>query len=289
MNDHRLRILLDAGAQRWLTDAEETELSRLLEDPANREVLDRELGPLKHRFGALLDYHRARQAVEPKIPPARLEALLTGMTDRMAPSAPKVVPFRRWFGPVMAAAAIAACLTVVVWYQRPGPQSRTGGELAIPSAPTSVPGVATAPRTRGTFEFAVVATIASVRGAAEKTGSTLGPDWRVVPQENLASLRAWSTASLPASVTARVWVDEEAGKLRAMYRLADGTVAGICRATDGRQVDSTETVVGWYGSLSKGQGLQALPLREWQRWVNEFMTKAEQRMPAKRTGGVIAE
>lgn len=231
MNDNRLRILLDAGAQRGLTDAEETELSRLLEDPANREVLDRELGPLKHRFGALLDYHRARQAVEPKIPPARLEALLAGMTDRMSPSA-KVVPFRRWFGPVMAAAAIAACLTVVVWYQRPGPQSRTGGELTIPSAPASVPGVATAPRTRGTFEFAVVATIASVRGAAEKTGSTLGPDWRVVPQENLASLRAWSTASLPAGVTAKVWVDEEAGKLRARCRLADGTVASAERVIE---------------------------------------------------------
>lgn len=215
---------MDAGAQRRLTDAEEAELALLLENPANRELLDRELKPLKNRFGALLDYKLAVRADQPEIPAARLEVLLAGVTGKAAHSDPKVVPFRRWLRPIIVVAAIAACLALMVWYQRPGPNSR-GGELVAPTAATPASGIASAARSRGTFEFAIVATIASVRGDSEKTASTLGPDWRVVPQENLASLRAWSTADLPASVTVRLWVDEEAGKLRALYRLADGTVA----------------------------------------------------------------
>jgi hypothetical protein len=224
MNDARLKLLLEAGARRRLTDAEETELLRLLEVPANREALERELGPLKNRYGALLDYQQAIQANRPEIPAARLEALLAEVTGQAAPSDPKVVPFRRWLGPLMAVAGIAACLALMVWYQQTGPQPRSGGEIAVPTAPAAVPGVATAPRARRAFEFAIVASIAAVRGDSEKSGSSLGPDWRVMPQENLASLRAWSAADLPAGVTARVWVDEEAGKLRARYRRADGAV-----------------------------------------------------------------
>ena len=154
MNDNRLKFLLDAGAQRRLTDAEEAELALLLENPANREVLDREMGPLKNRFGALLDYHQANRAEGPEIPAARLEALLAGVTGRATPSAPKVVPFRRWFGPVMAVAAIAACLALMVWFQRP--QSRGGGEVAVTSAPTPAVGGQKAPRSRGIFEFGIV-------------------------------------------------------------------------------------------------------------------------------------
>lgn len=232
MNNERLKFLLDAAARQRLTEPEQTELSRLLENAANREVLDREMGPLKNRFGALLDYHQANRAEGPEIPEARLEALLAGVTGTAVPSAPKVVPFRRWFGPVMAVAAVAACLALMVWFQRSGSQSRGGGEVAVPSAPTPPVGGGKASRPRGIFEFGIVATIAPVRGDAEKSPSALGSDWRVVQQENLAALRAWSTASLPVNVTARVWVDEEAGKLRALHRLADGTVASAERVID---------------------------------------------------------
>ncbi len=117
-------------------------------------------------------------------------------------AAPRRSAFRRWVGP-LAAAALAAGVTVVFWLQQPA----TGA----------------APR----FEFGVVASLTPsvVRGETAAKGAGLGGDWREAPQRDLAALRAWSAGDLPVGVTARVWCDEEAGMLRARYRRADGSIA----------------------------------------------------------------
>ncbi len=172
-----------------------------------------------------MDYDHARRAQTPAIPEARLEALLASLTGRKAPAASRPPPFRRWLGPAAAVGAIAAGLTLVVWYQRPDPQASSGGELRAPSAPPAIASAPAASRSRGVFEYAVMATLGSVRGDSAKTASRLGPDWREVPQQNLAALAAWAAADLPAEVAVRIWVDEEAGKLRARYRRADGNIA----------------------------------------------------------------
>lgn len=100
----------------------------------------------------------------------------------------------------MATLAVAACWSLLFWLQRPGPTPA------------------------GTDEFGLVATSAPVRGDATSSASNLGPNWRVVAQNDLAALRSWSSADLPKDVSVPVWIDEETGKLRALHRRADGTV-----------------------------------------------------------------
>lgn len=228
MNNERLKSLLEAAALGRLTEAEATELARLLEIPANLELADRELAALKHRIGAALDYHYACKATEPQIPAARLEALLATVAigKEIASSSTKVVPIRRWVRPVLAAAAMAACVSLLFWYQRP--------DAPKPSV----------------FEFGIVATTAPVRGEPVGRESKLGSHWKVVTQENLASLRAWSAASLPKEVTVRVWVDEEAGKLRAVHRRSDGTIATAERTIETRApiVEQVERFAAQLGS-----------------------------------------
>jgi hypothetical protein len=204
MTQDRLTPLLAAAAQHRLSAAEEAELSRLFEDPANRAQADRELRSFRHRVGVLWDYQQALAAGEPPIPEARLEALMAALQARRPEpqAAPRRSAFRRWVGP-LAAAALAAGVTVVFWLQQPA----TGA----------------APR----FEFGVVASLTPsvVRGETAAKGAGLGGDWREAPQRDLAALRAWSAGDLPVGVTARVWCDEEAGMLRARYRRADGSIA----------------------------------------------------------------
>jgi hypothetical protein len=204
MTQDRLTPLLAAAAQHRLSAAEEAELARLLEDPANRAQADRELRSFRHRVGVLWDYQQALAAGEPPIPEARLEALLANLKARQ-PEPQAALPrsnFRRWVGP-LAAAGLAAGVTLVFWLQQPA--------------------AGTAPR----FEFGVVASLTPsvVRGETAAKGAGLGGDWREAPQRDLAALRAWSAGDLPVGVTARVWCDEEAGLLRARYRRTDGSIA----------------------------------------------------------------
>lgn len=201
MNDERLKILLQTAAQDRLTPAEEAELVRLLADSANRGKLDRELTPSKDRFADLHDYQQALRAKEPKIPEAKLQALLAALPKSFAPkSPPNVVSFRRWFAPVAFVGAMAACFALVFWFS---------GKRAAP------------PRV---FEFGMVATIVPTRSASENFSNNLGAQWQVTPLKDLVALTNWSSAELPTTVAARIWIDEEAGKLRAVYRRSDGTI-----------------------------------------------------------------
>jgi hypothetical protein len=233
MTQDRLTALLAAAAQHRLSGAEEAELARLLEDPANRERADRDLRGFRHRVGVLWDYQQALAAGEPSIPEARLEALLATVQARQPEpqAAPARSKLRRWIGPLAAAAALAASVTLVIWLQRPA--------------------AGAAPR----FEFGVVASLAPsvVRGANEPRGPGLGGDWRQVPQRDLAALRAWSSGDLSAGVAARVWCDEEAGMLRARYRRADGSVGTAERKLES-EVPVPEQVRRFGTSLSGAGG-----------------------------------
>lgn len=205
MTPDRLTHLLAAAAQPRFSAREHAELAHLLEDPANRERADRELRAFKQRLGVLWDYQQAAPFEEPAIPEARLETLLAGLREqnKVVEMRPRRKPFRRWFGPLAAVAALAAGLTVVFW--------SPGTEGVKP----------------GRFEFGVVDSVASttVRGGNEPPGAALGTGWTEVKQQSLAALQAWSTGELPAGVAARVWFDEEAGLLRARYRRAEGSIA----------------------------------------------------------------
>ena len=203
MNTERLKFLLAGAAHRRLTTDEEAELARLLENPAHLAMVERELAPLKHRFGAALDFDHARRATSPEIPATRLAALLAGVANLPAasPAASRTLPFRLRWRPALATLAVAACLSLLFWVQKAGP---------IPA---------------GAYEFGLVATSAPVRGDSTSSASNLGPNWRIVAQNDLAALRSWSSADLPKDVSVRVWVDEETGKLRALHRRADGSVA----------------------------------------------------------------
>ena len=202
MTTERLKFLLAAAADHRLTAEEEAELARLLENPAHQAIAERELAPLKHRFGAALDFHHARRATSPEIPAARLAALVAGVAGHPAeaPAAARPLPFLLRWRPALATLAVAACLSLLFWVQKPRPT------------------------TADAYEFGLVATSAPVRGDVTSSASNLGPNWRVVAQNDLAALRSWSSADLPKSVSVRVWVDEETGKLRALHRRADGTV-----------------------------------------------------------------
>ncbi len=86
MTTERLKFLLAAAADHRLTAEDEAELARLLENAAHLAMAERELAPLKHRFGTALNFHHARRATAPEIPATRLEARLAGVANLPAAS-----------------------------------------------------------------------------------------------------------------------------------------------------------------------------------------------------------
>jgi len=154
MTTERLKFLLAAAADHRLTAEDEAELARLLENPAHLAMAERELAPLKHRFGTALDFHHARRATAPEIPATRLEARLAGVANLPAasPAASRTLPFHLQWRPAVATLAVAACWSLLFWLQRPGPTPA------------------------GTDEFGLVATSAPVRGDATSSASNLGPN-----------------------------------------------------------------------------------------------------------------
>lgn len=234
MNHDRLKSLLAAAAQQRLSDAEVAELARRFENPANRAEGERELAVWRYRLGVLLDYHAAVRTGEPGIPEARLTALVAAVTGQGSAVAPKsgAGGRHRWRRPA-AAAAIAAGLAIVLWQRGTEPRRKGGGETSAPPLTQVAEVVSAKPAwLRGGCEFGVIAAGAVTRGDGAGRGERLSADWRVVPLENLAQLRAWTTGELPPGVAARAWVDEEAGQLRAVYRQADGSLASIARSVE---------------------------------------------------------
>lgn len=203
-----LQHLLEKAATSGLTAKEESELALLLENPANRQTVERETAALRKSIGIALT-EGGSSATFPSAPSdaqrQRFDHAITKLREQKTkahrPSLSRTLRF---------AALVAAAAAVALWLS-------PRGSLPLPAAESRI-------------ELAVIAQETTHRSARSLPPPALGSDWRLIEVKDLGALAQWARQTLPADVKARIWIDEEAGVLRGVARGADGTIKQASRA-----------------------------------------------------------
>ncbi len=211
MDTPRLIVLLQQCETRELSTDEEQELSRLLADPGCRAIAEQRLGPLRERFTAAQEYDEALVRPGPPLPAARLAQLQKQIRSEPTPAGRRnVIAFPRW-AMSLGAVGLAACLVFMVWPQMVRPTN----EAAL------------------SLEYGMVSSAGPLRANSAGTDDTSAvPGWQITTRPTRADLEAWTKATLPAGVQARVWIDEEAGVFRVIHRRQDGSLVTFERPVD---------------------------------------------------------